>query len=175
MGYTKNCEIWHGASLGILIIIQEKIIWRTMWGPCFGHKRAIFWPFRGKGATVINVTLPQCIINNLHLSKKTMNICENNRNWKGKKHHKDKLYILWCKKVCIHSTSHLKRNIIQDYVSNMYFFCRYMRRDDVYFEWKHECQELRIKLHNTLIDLELIKWHPRTRTYEFNLTLKQHL
>ena len=49
MGYTQNCEIWHGASLGTLIMIQEEPIWRTMWGPCFGHKRAIFWPFLGKG------------------------------------------------------------------------------------------------------------------------------
>ena len=47
MGYTKNCEIWHGASLGTLII-QEESIWRTIWGPSFGHKRAIFWPFLGK-------------------------------------------------------------------------------------------------------------------------------
>ena len=29
-------------------MIQEGPIWRTMWGPCFGHKRAIFWPFPGK-------------------------------------------------------------------------------------------------------------------------------
>ena len=26
MGYTQNCEIWHGASLGILIMIQEEPI-----------------------------------------------------------------------------------------------------------------------------------------------------
>ena len=49
MGFTQNCEIWHGASLGTLIIIQEKTIWRTMWRPCFGHKMALFWPFLGKG------------------------------------------------------------------------------------------------------------------------------
>ena len=49
MGYTQNCEIWRRASLGTLIISQEKPIWRTMWGPCFGHKRAVFWPFLGKG------------------------------------------------------------------------------------------------------------------------------
>ena len=30
-------------------MIQKEPIWRTMWGPCFGHKRAIFWPFLGKG------------------------------------------------------------------------------------------------------------------------------
>ena len=34
-----------------MIKIQEEPIWRTMWGPCFGHKRAIFWPFLGKVAT----------------------------------------------------------------------------------------------------------------------------
>ena len=50
-GYTWQCEIWHGTSLGTLIKIQEEPIWRTMWGPCFGHKRATFWPFLGKGAT----------------------------------------------------------------------------------------------------------------------------
>ena len=44
-----DSEILHGASLGTLIKIQEEPIWRTMWGPCFGHKRAIFWPFLGKG------------------------------------------------------------------------------------------------------------------------------
>ena len=48
MGYTQNSEIWHEASLGTSIMIQEESIWRTMWGPCFGHKRAIFWPFLGK-------------------------------------------------------------------------------------------------------------------------------
>ena len=47
MGYTKKCEIWHGASLGTLIMIQEEQIWRTRWGPCFGHKGVIFWPFLG--------------------------------------------------------------------------------------------------------------------------------
>ena len=26
MGYTKICEIWHGASVGILIMIQEEPI-----------------------------------------------------------------------------------------------------------------------------------------------------
>ena len=25
-------------------------IWRTMWGPCFCHKGAMFWPFLGMGA-----------------------------------------------------------------------------------------------------------------------------
>ena len=34
-----------------MIKIQEESIWRTMCGPCFGHKRAMFWPFLGKGAT----------------------------------------------------------------------------------------------------------------------------
>ena len=48
MGYTQNCEIWHGASQGTLIMNQEEPIWRTMLGPCFGHKRAIFGPFLGK-------------------------------------------------------------------------------------------------------------------------------
>ena len=51
MVYTQNCEIWHGASLGTLILIQEEPIWRTMWGPSFGHKRAMFLPFLGKGGT----------------------------------------------------------------------------------------------------------------------------
>ena len=49
MGYTQNCEIWHVASLGTYIMIQEEPIWRTMWGPCFGHKRAIVWPILRKG------------------------------------------------------------------------------------------------------------------------------
>ena len=49
MGYTQNCEICHGPSLETLIMIQEEKIWRTIWGPCFGHKRAIFGPFLGKG------------------------------------------------------------------------------------------------------------------------------
>ena len=49
MGYTQKCDIWHIASLGTLIMIQEATIWKTMWGPCFGHKRAIFRPFLGKG------------------------------------------------------------------------------------------------------------------------------
>ena len=48
MGYTQNCEIWHGASLGTMIMIQEEPILRNMWRPCFGHKRAIFWSFLGK-------------------------------------------------------------------------------------------------------------------------------
>ena len=48
MGYTQNFKIWHGSSLGTMIMIQEEPIWRTMWGPCFGHKRAIFGPFLGK-------------------------------------------------------------------------------------------------------------------------------
>ena len=47
MGYTQNCEIWHLVSLGTLIRIQEEPIWGTMWGPYFGHKRVIFWPFLG--------------------------------------------------------------------------------------------------------------------------------
>ena len=51
MGYNHNCEIWHGASQGTLFKIQEEPIWRSMWGPCFCHKRAMFWPFLGKGAT----------------------------------------------------------------------------------------------------------------------------
>ena len=49
MGCTQSCEILHGPSLGILIIIQEEPILRTIWGLCFGHKRAIFWPFLGEG------------------------------------------------------------------------------------------------------------------------------
>ena len=62
-GYTWQCEIWHGTSLGILIKIQVEPILRTRWRPCFGHdgldhvwtmfchKRAMFWPFLGRGAT----------------------------------------------------------------------------------------------------------------------------
>ena len=57
MGYTLNCEILHGASLGTLIMIQEELILRTMWGPYFGHKRAIFWPFLGKGGHRIHLEL----------------------------------------------------------------------------------------------------------------------
>ena len=49
MGYTQNCEIWHGAFLGTVIIIKEKPICMILKGPCFGHKRAIFWPFLQKG------------------------------------------------------------------------------------------------------------------------------
>ena len=33
--------------MGTKIKIQEEPIWRTMWGPCFGHKRVIFRPFLG--------------------------------------------------------------------------------------------------------------------------------
>ena len=49
-GYTQKCEIWHGTSVGILIKIQEEPIRMTMCGPCFGHKRVMFWPFLVKGA-----------------------------------------------------------------------------------------------------------------------------
>ena len=34
-----------------MIMIQEEPILKTIWGPCFGHKRAIFWLFLGKVAT----------------------------------------------------------------------------------------------------------------------------
>ena len=51
IGYTQQCEIWHGTSLGTLIKIQEPSILRTMWGPCFGHKGVMFWAFLGKVAT----------------------------------------------------------------------------------------------------------------------------
>ena len=37
-GYTQQCEIWHGSSLGTLITIQDKPILRSRWGPCFGYK-----------------------------------------------------------------------------------------------------------------------------------------
>ena len=47
-GYTKQCEIWHGTSLGTLIKIQEELISMNIWGPYFGHKKAIFCPFLGK-------------------------------------------------------------------------------------------------------------------------------
>ena len=48
--YMKKAAmwIWHGTSIGTLIKIQEEPILRTMWGPSFGHKRAVFWPFLGK-------------------------------------------------------------------------------------------------------------------------------
>ena len=49
MRYTQNCGIWHGVSLGTLIIINEKSIGRTMFGPCFGYKRAIFGHFYEMG------------------------------------------------------------------------------------------------------------------------------
>ena len=54
MGYIQNYEIWHESSQGTFIMIQEEPIWRTMWGPCFGHERVIFWPFLGKGASGYN-------------------------------------------------------------------------------------------------------------------------
>ena len=56
-GYTQQCEIWHGTSLGRLINIHEEPILRTMWVPSFGHKRATFWPFLGKGLYVIHPEL----------------------------------------------------------------------------------------------------------------------
>ena len=56
MGYTQNGETWIGLSLGTLIMIQEEPIWRTRWGPCFGHKRNIFWQFLGKGDYGIHPT-----------------------------------------------------------------------------------------------------------------------
>ena len=46
---TPNNVIF-GIGIGTIIKIQEKPICRIMRGPCFGHKRAIFWPFLGKGA-----------------------------------------------------------------------------------------------------------------------------
>ena len=49
MVYTQNCDIWHGASWGTLIMNQEEPIWRTLWGR-FVHKRAIFGPFLGNKA-----------------------------------------------------------------------------------------------------------------------------
>ena len=49
LGIEDYCEVWHGLSLETLTMIQEEPIWRTMWGPYFGHKRAIFWPFLGRG------------------------------------------------------------------------------------------------------------------------------
>ena len=51
MGYTQQCEIWHGTSLGTLIKIQEEPTLRTIRGPYFCHKRAMLRPFLGKGAT----------------------------------------------------------------------------------------------------------------------------
>ena len=55
-GFNQQSEIWHGASFGTLIKIQEEpfegpcedhvlaIKGWTMCGTCFGHKRAMFWP-----------------------------------------------------------------------------------------------------------------------------------
>ena len=43
MGYTKNCEIWYGASLGTLIKIQEK----QFEGPCEDHVLAMKGPYFG--------------------------------------------------------------------------------------------------------------------------------
>ena len=73
-GYTQQYEIWHGASLVTLIQIQEEPIWRTMWGPCFGHKRVIFWPFLGKGDYGINPKLW-----NLEWSLSWHNDCDSGR------------------------------------------------------------------------------------------------
>ena len=50
-GYIQQCEIWHGATLGTLIKIQEDPMCRTMLGPCVCHRRIIFWPFQGVLAT----------------------------------------------------------------------------------------------------------------------------
>ena len=41
MAYTQNCEIWHGASLGTLIIIQEN----QFKGPFEVHVLAIKGPY----------------------------------------------------------------------------------------------------------------------------------
>ena len=43
MGYTQNFDIWHGASLGTLIMIWVKTK--------KDHVRTMFWPFLGKRAT----------------------------------------------------------------------------------------------------------------------------
>ena len=40
MGYTQNCEIWQGAFLGTLILIQEKNNLKD-------HMRTMFWPYKG--------------------------------------------------------------------------------------------------------------------------------
>ena len=37
-GYTQQCEIWHEAYLGTLIMTQEVTIRLTMGGPCLGLK-----------------------------------------------------------------------------------------------------------------------------------------
>ena len=42
-GFSKQSEIFHGASLGTLIGIQEV----PFEGPCLGHKEVIFWPLFG--------------------------------------------------------------------------------------------------------------------------------
>ena len=43
MGYTQNCEIWHGASLGTLIMIHKK----QFEGPCEDHVFAMKGPYSG--------------------------------------------------------------------------------------------------------------------------------
>ena len=45
---TQQCDLWHGTSLGAMTKIWVEPTWSTMWAPCFGHKRAMFWPFLGK-------------------------------------------------------------------------------------------------------------------------------
>ena len=51
MGYTQNCDIWHGASLGTFSMIQEK----QFEGPCDDHVLSIKGPYFGhfqeKGTT----------------------------------------------------------------------------------------------------------------------------
>ena len=48
MGYNQHCEIWHGASLGTLIMIWEEPIQRSMCGPSFGHKKGHIWAISRK-------------------------------------------------------------------------------------------------------------------------------
>ena len=46
-------EFWNltWSILGHIDYDSGRTILRTTWGPCFGHKRAMFWPFLGKGDT----------------------------------------------------------------------------------------------------------------------------
>ena len=62
MGYTQNCEILHGASLGTLIIIQEN----QFEGSCEDHVLATKGPYFGQ-----------------FLEKRTMGYTKNCEIWHG--------------------------------------------------------------------------------------------
>ena len=50
-GYTLQCQIWHGASLGTSIKMKWEPIWQTILGACLGHKRTYSGNFYEKGTT----------------------------------------------------------------------------------------------------------------------------